>query len=117
MPSKYQTVVYSPDSAVSANTNIDVSRDLLPSKMDVRGTNDPIVHAAHKAGASDTSATGTTVLDTTVLTSQGQGQPSGPSTGQITVTSGHQVALGDALNPYDLLVMTVEVRGGTNINQ
>lgn len=115
MPKKYVTVNYSPGSNISANTTIEIGRDILPDAMDVRGTNDPIVNAEIRTGTNSV-ATGNTLPGQTSLTSDGQvAAASGPASGHIGVLNAHHVAMGNALNTYDTLYMTVEVQGGTNI--
>lgn len=115
MPEQTKTVEFSPDSAVSANTQIDIGKKNLPDKMDTRGGRDPIVSVTIEQGASDTSTSGTTVFNSTSLTSQGKvGSSPSLSAGQVGYVDGGTIVLGNALNAYDMLQITFQARGGTN---
>jgi hypothetical protein len=86
---------------VAANTEIDVS-DEIEVPIDTREGLDPVVSAVLvdvSAGSGN------------ALTSVGQGAAGDPAAGEIVVVDDHTVALGDAFDSPDELVLTYEAVG------
>ena len=96
-----EQITYAASGTTAANTEIDLS-GVITDPMDTRGSNDPIESAV---------LVDFTAGDGTDLTSLGQGAVGDPAAGEIVVVSDTSIALGDAVDTADQVVITYEDSG------